>query len=77
MLLGSCYNVYICVTKPPQDFVHQDGRRLAHIQSYDSLFRGDKNIVKLNFKNLCKRLIYNIVETTGYPTHLHRQLAGR
>ena len=47
MLLGSCYNVHIGVTKPPQDFVHQDGRRLAHIQSYDSLFRGEKNIVKL------------------------------
>ena len=47
MLLGSCYNVYIGVTKPPQDFVHQDGRRLAHIQSYDSLFRGEKDIVKL------------------------------
>ena len=48
ILLGSCYNVYIGVTKPPQDFVHQDGRRLAHIQSYDSLFRGEKDIVKLS-----------------------------
>ena len=37
VLLGSCHNVYIGVTKPSKDFLHQDGRRLANIQPHDSI----------------------------------------
>ena len=79
VLLGSCHNVYISVTKPSKDFLHQDGRRLANIQSHDSILWGDKYVARLfrlkidlNMKN--KKLF---LKTTGYPSHLHWQFAGR
>ena len=45
VLLGSCHNVYISVTKSSQDFLYQDGGHLANIQPHDSILWGKEDFV--------------------------------
>ena len=43
--VGAGNHVHLRLAEPAQDFLHQDGRRLANFQSDDSILWGDKEVL--------------------------------